>query len=164
MNRIPLMPFPCGESLLLAKLIVLAFWSLISRVVFERRALVIVFTSLSKLVLMIWSRYFLLMVSNADNISIPVWCNLLSTFWTFAVIHLWTHTMFAILRPKRYTFWDDETKLMNFSFIRWIIKFDKVLRMIKSRMMGLRWFKGTSTSQFYNGTSVPHPTSSNSCC
>ena len=60
LNRITLVPYLCRELLLMAKPLVLTFQGLISTAVFERRTLIILYISSSKLVLKNWSRDSLL--------------------------------------------------------------------------------------------------------
>ena len=83
---------------LMTKLLVLVFRSLISRVVFQRRTLIMPHTRFSKLVIMVWNSYSHLMVLNANDMSIPV------------TISQW------------YALWDDQMKL------HWIVMFEPLIK------------------------------------
>ena len=51
-------------------------------------------------------RSFLLTVSKVDDISMPIICTLVSSFWIFVISHRWAHTTSLILQFDMYALWD----------------------------------------------------------
>ena len=84
--------------------------------------------------------FCLFIVSNAEDISIPVICTSKSWYnWTLPIINLCVHTMSPVDRFGLYAAWEDDKYCYTFSCILFKVIIDRIFLLVFNKLIGVRF-------------------------
>ena len=143
MNSMGLRQSPCGVPELLRKhFLFVAPWILGWIVVLLSRKWIILSSSSWIIPFRMSISKFLLMVSNAADMSMPVMVMAVFSLYIFAASHLWVHTTSEVLRSGRNPLWLFDKYSSTSGLIRFNTIVESVFRIVFKSVIGLRFCGG----------------------